>query len=382
MLSETVQPSSVLPGSRSELGITPQWNGSSSAADTDRWTEAGARLRELLRSTGLDTTYNNVNASRAVERAARTCSFVDRHMVERGAVSGERLRVPLKRLTRSWFHRAGRANNARVLTARAASLIENASHNNEAVKHWTLTYRDPADSWTDKQALRQFLNRLRVWAKRRHAEVSYLWTAEMQDRGALHYHIVLVGLPFVPLGLVRSWWPHGSDQLRVREDLKAIAYILKYVRKAVWCETADDDARQLLHSIAHRRRHGGTRDVTSRPEQVNPLWEEAARYFGLTVSDTDWWESVARDTCTLLREGVEVWTGRLSLLKWRLYPFSTNYGSGSERSPTGLSGQITKMTATGTELYVSTSTGEIVYSRISSGSPEQTGSGSSSQWKR
>ena len=76
-----------------------------------------------------------------------------------------------------------------------------------------------------------YLDCLRLWAKRRGFVVPYVWVAELQLRGAVHYHVV-VWVPRrlqLPKGDKQGWWRHGMTQ-RVRAR-KPVGYLLKYASK-------------------------------------------------------------------------------------------------------------------------------------------------------
>lgn len=94
----------------------------------------------------------------------------------------------------------------------------------------TLTY-EVVEDW-HAMHIAQVLRHCRQWLKREHgAKLRYVWVAELQKRGAVHYHVVL----YVPHG-VRvphfdecGWWPHGSSNLQVARD--SVAYLMKYLSK-------------------------------------------------------------------------------------------------------------------------------------------------------
>jgi hypothetical protein len=90
----------------------------------------------------------------------------------------------------------------------------------------------------------------------------YSWVAEMQKRGAVHYHVVLAvekGVK-IPKPDKEGWWPYGMT--RVRKKKKPMGYLMDYVRKVrqkqgypkgirifavVWFQwAADGDSRFLL----------------------------------------------------------------------------------------------------------------------------------------
>lgn len=93
----------------------------------------------------------------------------------------------------------------------------------------TLTYRPDAD-WAALHMSR-FVDALLKWAGRRGVTVPYVWVAELQERGAVHYHMIL----WLPRGFTipkpdkQGWWPHGSS--RVEWARRAVSYITKYASK-------------------------------------------------------------------------------------------------------------------------------------------------------
>lgn len=95
----------------------------------------------------------------------------------------------------------------------------------------TLTYAN-ADAWGPKH-ISEALKRVRQWMARRGHAFRYVWTAELQERGAVHYHVV-AWLPSgrgekPPFWDQQGWWPHGSSRSEYAE--KPIGYIVKYASK-------------------------------------------------------------------------------------------------------------------------------------------------------
>lgn len=93
----------------------------------------------------------------------------------------------------------------------------------------TLTYRD-CDQWRPDH-LTDAVRNIGRWLQRRSHQCRYVWVAELQQRGALHYH-VLVWLPrglTLPKPDKQGWWPHGST--RIEWARKAVGYLVKYASK-------------------------------------------------------------------------------------------------------------------------------------------------------
>lgn len=93
----------------------------------------------------------------------------------------------------------------------------------------TLTYRPGRDF--QPEHISQFLKAVRHWHNRRDIKMRYVWVAELQERGSLHYHVLL----WVPRGTrlpkpdQRGWWPHGMT--RIEKAQHAVGYICKYASK-------------------------------------------------------------------------------------------------------------------------------------------------------
>lgn len=93
----------------------------------------------------------------------------------------------------------------------------------------TLTYANITDP--DPRDISKYLKNVREWMRRNGQTCRYVWTAELQQRGALHYHVVF-WMPrdmFMPKADKRGWWPHGHT--RTERAKCGPAYIAKYVSK-------------------------------------------------------------------------------------------------------------------------------------------------------
>ncbi len=95
----------------------------------------------------------------------------------------------------------------------------------------TLTYTT-AEQVAAKQVAKA-INAFRMWCRRHGiARTPYLWVAENQKRGVLHYHLLVwlpKGAPAPPKFDQMGWWPYGCTQ---RKPVKsATGYAMKYVSK-------------------------------------------------------------------------------------------------------------------------------------------------------
>lgn len=106
------------------------------------------------------------------------------------------------------------------------------------LSHWrgekvwfvTLTYRG-VDDWRPFH-ISACIKRVRQWLKRKTGlPLRYTWVAELQKRGAVHYHVAV----WLPKGITmpkwdkQGWWPHGFTN--VERARAAIGYLMKYVSK-------------------------------------------------------------------------------------------------------------------------------------------------------
>lgn len=125
--------------------------------------------------------------------------------------------------------RLKRMRRAILTTARLTQQVLQASRVRYRVWMLTLTYKD-VDGWAPEQ-ITQFLRCVRMWGKRRGFETPYSWVAELQQRGAVHYHVAL----WLPRGVTppkadkQGWWRHGMT--RTEAARRAVGYLAKYVSK-------------------------------------------------------------------------------------------------------------------------------------------------------
>ena len=140
----------------------------------------------------------------------------------------------------------------------------------------TLTYRTD-DQWRAKH-VSDFLDRVQKYFQRRHGiTLPFVWVAELQKRGAVHYHAIF----WVPSHLMlpkpdkRGWWPHGMTKV---EALRCgAAYASKYASKGY-------DGAKFPKGL---RLHG--RGGLSRDERRTVRWWNLAKWvrdhFGEAVRD-------------------------------------------------------------------------------------------------
>lgn len=97
----------------------------------------------------------------------------------------------------------------------------------------TPTYAASAASWEfEPRHMSEFLRRVRRFLGSKGIDrAPYVWVAERQRRGVLHYHLLL-WIPariWLPNPDRAGWWPHGST--RTERARRAVAYLGKYASK-------------------------------------------------------------------------------------------------------------------------------------------------------
>jgi hypothetical protein len=121
----------------------------------------------------------------------------------------------------------------------------------------TLTY-ERGEDWRPMHVAR-LLDHFRRWCKSNDIPARYVWVAELQKRGAIHYHVA-VWVPRdlrVPSPDDAGWWPHGATNVvRARS---APAYLMKYLSKGTNVQGMPKGARMygvggLEHSMRRAAR--------------------------------------------------------------------------------------------------------------------------------
>ena len=114
--------------------------------------------------------------------------------------------------------------------AARAHAVSEKGHRSDVAWMVTLTFAGTNADWRPTH-LTGALSAFRMWCKRKGFACRYVWVAELQQRGVIHYHIaawlpVGVSMPFWD---TKGWWSHGmSNRIRARH---ATAYLMAYLKK-------------------------------------------------------------------------------------------------------------------------------------------------------
>ncbi len=113
----------------------------------------------------------------------------------------------------------------------AAKQLHNAAGNRAQKVMVTLTYAGTNADWKPTH-LTQYMTNVRNWYKRTTGKtLRYVWVAELQERGVIHYHAVfwLDRGVTMPKADKRGWWPYGMT--KTERAVKPIGYLMSYLSK-------------------------------------------------------------------------------------------------------------------------------------------------------
>lgn len=143
----------------------------------------------------------------------------------------------------------------------------------------TTTYR-PGVEW-EKNHIKKAMQGFRDWCKSKGIPCRYTWVAELQGRGAVHYHL----LAWLPVGVsMPQWdrttrkskggmrpafWPHGMTN--TQKAVAGIGYLMKYLSKMGEFHRFPEGLR--LYGIGGLDRDGrAVRSWLNLPAWVKPLF--------------------------------------------------------------------------------------------------------------
>lgn len=113
--------------------------------------------------------------------------------------------------------------------------LADAGHRPPVVWFVTLTYRGVADWRADH--ISASVQAFRNWCSARRVSCRYTWVAELQTRGAVHYHLLAwlphgVRMPHwdkAPTRRRSPFWPHGFSN--TQQAHSGVGYLMKYLSK-------------------------------------------------------------------------------------------------------------------------------------------------------
>lgn len=208
--------------------VRPQWSGAAHLADrADRGGTTPVRARQVRAAK---------EASEASGLVSVPTSRTATQPLPESLLSSVSARVTALREELGAFaldKDARRLSMLRMAVGSAARLHGGLNPGHRALRAWmvTLTYRGTNAQWRSTH-MSQAMQHLRMWCNRQGFRARYVWVAELQKRGVIHYHAVV----WLPQGVrcpafdSRGWWPHGMTNRKcVRSS--AVGYLMKYLSK-------------------------------------------------------------------------------------------------------------------------------------------------------
>jgi hypothetical protein len=240
-----------------------------------------------------------------------------RETAESANSSGNTLTVTLEDSRR-------RASRCRRGTITRARLLDGQVKQGGFRGHWyllTFTYRNSAD-WEPRD-LKGWLQATRKQFQRKGAVLHYVWVAELQKRGAIHYH----ALVWVPRGhFIRKpdrcgLWPKGCTQIAKARN--AVGYLAKYAGKGLGSQ-CDADGRELKFPKGARIQGAGGLALESR---IEARWWMAPRWLRDSIGEMT-------DVRRVPGGYVDKVSGQIHLSPWEFIGFTPGLGAALFRERT------------------------------------------------
>jgi hypothetical protein len=143
------------------------------------------------------------------------------------------------------FHRRGKVIDFSQGSRRRCLNFAQTIDPSKVARFLTLTYQGvQTDAVQAKKHLRAMLKRImRHCEKNGLTKLAFWWRQELQERGAIHFHIIMWGTGFIHWSDLRDWWADivGLDLSRpvnikieyLNSHKKLFQYVSKYVAKRV-----------------------------------------------------------------------------------------------------------------------------------------------------
>ena len=105
----------------------------------------------------------------------------------------------------------------------------------EREKFFTLKFKkNVTDHESANAEFRSFIKRLNYKLFKKHSGLKYVCVVERQERGALHYHIILFNMPYVPHKELLELWGHGAVTINAIDHVDNVGvYVVKYIEKTM-----------------------------------------------------------------------------------------------------------------------------------------------------
>lgn len=155
----------------------------------------------------------------------------------------------------------------------------------EREKFFTLTFKqNVVDHEAANVEFMKFIKRLNYHVTGgKKAVLKYVCVVERQQRGALHYHIILFNMPYVPHKELLELWGHGAVTINAIDHVDNVGvYVMKYMEKEMNEMQSEKSAKVKGKKLyfASRGLHKPKEISDGTPEGKEELWEVAAKVEG------------------------------------------------------------------------------------------------------
>ena len=157
----------------------------------------------------------------------------------------------------------------------------------EREKFFTLTFKKNEINHAAANAdFRSFIKKLNYKLFKKHSGLKYVCVVERQQRGALHYHIILFNMPYVPHKELLELWGHGAVTINAIDHVDNVgAYVMKYMEKEMNEMQSEKSAKVKDKKLyfASRGLHKPKEISDGTQEGKRELWGVAAKVEGHEV---------------------------------------------------------------------------------------------------
>lgn len=165
-------------------------------------------------------------------------------------------------------------------------------------KFWTLTYKENVTSYgRAKRDLKVFVERM----QERFPEFACVWKMEQQKRGAIHFHLMVFGVPFYPIqdkdgvtGLQQHWsqvnGEIGVNNSFDQEIIRSINGVMFYVAKYMTKDVTEDDTELSEMCVSDDKRTPYSQAYQAHGCHLPTMGSSMTHIFSqLKVSTGRWW---------------------------------------------------------------------------------------------
>lgn len=157
----------------------------------------------------------------------------------------------------------------------------------EREKFFTLTFKENVKNHeAANDEFRSFIKKLNYKLFKKESGLKYVCVVERQQRGALHYHIILFNMPYVPHKELLELWGHGAVTINAIDHVDNVgAYVMKYMEKEMKGIQSQKSAKVKDKKMyfASRGLHKPQEISDGTPEGKKELWEVAEKVEGHEV---------------------------------------------------------------------------------------------------